>query len=217
MTEQPILYSFRRCPYAMRARIAMFLSGYSCELREVILSKKPKEMVELSPKGTVPVLVLSSGEIIDESLDVMRYVFGRNDKLGILRQYNRYQNEMDPIISLFDGKFKYHLDRYKYASRYKEIDHLEHREKAMNCLEALTSGFLEKSNYLYGNSLSFLDIALLPFIRQYRIADPQWFDNEMPFISIRTWLHNFLDSEVLRRVMQKYQVWSNESTGVVFP
>ena len=201
----------------MRARIAIFLSSYSCELREVVLSKKPKEMVELSPKGTVPVLVLSSGVIIDESLDVMKYVLDQNDKLGILREYKKYQNEMDPILSLFDIKFKYHLDRYKYASRYKETNYLDHREKAMNCLETLTSSFSEKHVYLYSNSLSFLDIALLPFIRQYRIADPQWFDNEMPFISIRTWLHNFLNSEVLRRIMQKYPVWVNGSAGVVFP
>ena len=137
MNEIPVLYSFRRCPYAMRARIAILLSRFSCELREVVLSKKPVEMIRLSSKATVPVLLLPAGTVIDESLDVMKHVLARNDRLGIFQGYKDNKHDMDSIVCLFDDKFKYHLDRYKYASRYRDVNSFDHREMALHYIKHL--------------------------------------------------------------------------------
>ena len=217
MINQPILYSFRRCPFAMRARMAICLSRFSCEMREVYLSQKPSEMIKLSPKGTVPVLLLPTGRVIDESLDVMKYVLSINNPMGIMTDYTQNKDEVDRMLYIFDNKFKYHLDRYKYSSRYEKVDPLEHRQKALKILEALTVSPIFNKNKNYITNPKLIDISLLPFVRQYRIADPEWFDTEMPYTDIKNWLNVFLDSKLFNEIMIKYNRWEASSERVYFP
>ena len=129
-TPLPILYSFRRCPYAMRARLAVSVSGQRCELREVVLRDKPPSLLEYSPKGTVPVLVLPDGVVIDESRDVMRWALERSDPEGWMAPETGNLAEIESLIDWNDGDFKSNLDRYKYATRYEGVDPIEHRDQA---------------------------------------------------------------------------------------
>ncbi len=119
--EVPILYSFRRCPYAMRARMAIAASGQTCALREVVLRNKPPEMIAVSPKGTVPVLVLPDERVIEESLEIMHWALGRNDPQGWLAPLNDDRDALDAMIAENDGPFKDALDRYKYPTRYEHF------------------------------------------------------------------------------------------------
>ena len=217
MTEVAIFYSFRRCPYAMRARMAIWSSRYKVELREVLLSNKPKELTDISPKGTVPVLKLPSGEVIDESLDVMKFVLKRNDPDGLLFVYEKKRQEIDWLIELFDSGFKYHLDRYKYSDRYEKADRLEHRDEGVAYLRRLDSMLAGGKDFLMGSQLSFLDIALLPFVRQYRIADPNWFDHDMPLASVKKWLNLFLECGLFKNIMGKHPIWQSPERGFQFP
>tara|TARA_A100001011_G_scaffold65586_1_gene66546 strand:- start:364 stop:1026 length:663 start_codon:yes stop_codon:yes gene_type:complete len=215
--NQAILYSFRRCPFAMRARMAIYLSSFSCEIREVHLSQKPLEMIKLSPKGTVPVLLLPTGRVIDESMDLMKYVLSINNPMGIMTDYTQNKDEVDRMLYIFDNKFKYHLDRYKYSSRYEKVDPLEHRQKALKILEALTVSPIFDTNKNFITNPKLIDISLLPFVRQYRIADPEWFDTEMPCTEIKNWLSDFLDSKLFNEIMIKYKRWEALSERVYFP
>ena len=202
----PILFSFRRCPYAIRARIAIKLCSLECEIREINLKLKNKEFLELSPKGTVPVLVLPDDKIIEESMDIIHWAISNNDPYNLkLKNLEIYNKDMD-LISIFDNEFKYHLDRYKYDSRYKGINKEEHKHKARDLLVNLNNSLKEKQ-WLNGENISISDISILPFIRQYRIADIKWFDEKLELPNINRWLDKFLNSKIFNNVMKKYKIW----------
>ena len=202
----PILFSFRRCPYAMRARIAIKLCGLECEIRETSLKLKSKEFLKLSPKGTVPVLVLPGNKIIEESIDIVHWAISTNDPFNLKLENPNIYNRDIQLIKIFDNEFKYHLDRYKYDNRYKDVNKEEHKYKARDLLVNLNK-ILNKKKWLNGDEISISDISILPFVRQYRIADIKWFDNQLELPYINRWLDNFLNSKILHDVMKKYKIW----------
>ncbi|MGL5064149.1 MAG: glutathione S-transferase [Microcoleus sp.] len=211
----PILYSFRRCPYAMRARLALAVSNRTCELREIVLRDKPLEMLEVSPKGTVPVLVDVGGEVLEESIDIMLWALTQHDPEKWLRPDRGSLAEMVELIAQFDSKFKYHLDRYKYPDRYSGVDAQLHRHEASVHLEQLNTQ-LNETKYLYGNNTALADMAIAPFVRQFARTDLTWF-NEQPWPQLQAWLTQFTDSAIYHSVMHKYPKWESGNPGVMFP
>ena len=212
--DYPILYSFIRCPYAMRARMALKLTNTKCEIREVRLNNKPKQMIDKSPKGTVPVLVLQK-EVIDESNDIIEWALSSNN----IFDGNIDNDQIDltnNLIELFDSKFKYNLDRYKYATRYENIDKDKHK---MECLDILINleNVISNKEWILGSKINKLDISILPFIRQFRIADIEWFDKQNKIKGIQKILFNFLDSNLFKEVMYKYDVWEENAEPQFFP
>ena len=212
--EYPILYSFIRCPYAMRARMALKLTNTKCEIREVRLNNKPKQMIDKSPKGTVPVLVLQKA-VIDESNDIIEWALSSNN----IFDGNIDHDQIDltnNLIELFDSKFKYNLDRYKYATRYENIDKDKHK---MECLDILINleNVISNKEWILGSKINKLDISILPFIRQFRIADIEWFDKQNKIKGIQKILFNFLDSNLFKEVMYKYDVWEENAEPQFFP
>lgn len=201
MSDLPILYSFRRCPYAMRARMALRYAGLNCELREVVLRDKPASMLEYSAKGEVPVLVLPD-QVIDESLDVMSWALGVSDPDGWLKLQHEKSAE---LIKRFDVEFKPILDQYKYADRHPERTQGEYRIAALPYLGELNS-LLGANDYLMGEKLSFADVALFPFIRQFAHVDKPWFDSS-EYTNLIRWLNSLLESELFLSVMKKYPQW----------
>jgi|TARA_B100000579_G_scaffold363636_1_gene322257 glutathione S-transferase len=206
--DMPILYSFKRCPYAMRARLALKLANIQCELREVRLNNKPKHMLEVSPKGTVPILILED-KIIDESIEIINWVLDQNNifKDNISSEQIKITEQ---IIDIFDNKFKYHLDRYKYSNRYENADKKFHQKECLDILIDLEK-VISDGNWFFGNELNKLDISILPFLRQFRIADPHWFDSLKQIPKIQKLLYNFLDSNLLNQIMFSYEVWGESS------
>ena len=194
----PILYSFRRCPYAMRARMSIVRSNYLCEHREVILRDRPDHMMEISPKGTVPVLLLPDGTVIEESLEIMQHVLAW---------------ELDAMeaswVDRNDNEFKFHLDRYKYPNRYDDVDSLAHR--------ALAESYLDDLDDVIGSGISTaLNDALFPFVRQFANHDRQWFDAQS-WTNIHDWLAQNLDSSEFLLCMKKYPQWHVGDDVVQFP
>lgn len=210
----PVLYSFRRCPYAMRARLAIQSSGTQVELREIHLKHKPEHMLEASPKGTVPVLILPDGCVIDESLDVARWALAQADPQGWLAPFEADREAADFLIARNDGPFKHHLDRYKYASRYEDVDASEHRAEGLNILKDLNARLVD-TGYLMGPRFTFVDAAIAPFVRQFRIPDKDWFDN-LPLPALIKWVHDFMESDRFASVMKKYPRWDG-GEGEPFP
>jgi glutathione S-transferase len=204
----PILYSFRRCPFAMRARLAIAISQTPVHLREVVLRDKPDEMISLMDNPTVPLLV-DQGRAIEESLQVMHWALAHNDPENWLASAN------DPLIAQNDGPFKHDLDRYKYASRYEGIDPIAHRDGGMRHLNALEER-LGKAAFLTGAKRSFVDIALFPFVRQFRIPDKDWFD-ALPMPHLHQWLSTLTGSALYMGVMEKYPAWKDTGESFVFP
>ena len=212
--NHPILYSFIRCPYAMRARMILKLADIKCELREVRLNNKPEHMLEASPKGTVPVLILED-KIIDESIDIVNWALNITNVFeGNIKQDQI--NLTEELIDLFDDKFKYHLDRYKYSNRYEDVDVEHHQNECLNILKKLET-IIDGTNWIFGDSISKLDILILPFIRQFRIADQEWFDSQQNIPGIQRVLMNFLDSNIFKSVMNKYEEWCEGSDKIYFP
>jgi glutathione S-transferase len=190
----PILYSFRRCPYAMRARLALAISGTRCELREVKLSAKPPEMLLLSPKGTVPVLLLPGGRVIDESLDIMHWALGQFDPEGWLTR------DDVALIAANDGPFKQHLDRYKYPERYGVDPHV-HRAAGLDMLMVLEVR-LSGQSHLSGAQRGLTDAAILPFVRQFSRVDADWFAGQaLPRLG--RWMADYLASDLFEGVMAR--------------
>lgn len=195
----PILYSSRRCPYAMRARLALVISGTHCKLREVRLSDKPADLLLASPKGTVPVLQLASGEVIDESLEIMRRVLAFRDPEAWLAFD-------DPaLIAVNDGAFKHHLDRYKYPERY-DCDPLVHREHGLAFLCEIDVR-LVANGQLCGSTRGFADAAIVPFVRQFAATDREWFEAQ-PLPCLKNWLAGHLASDLFRTIMVRASPWS---------
>ena len=192
--------------------MAIHISGQKCELREVLLRDKPPSMLEYSPKGTVPVLILQDGSVIDESLDVIDWALNLNDPYDWQRSKDTKKTK--ELIKINDGEFKYHLDRYKYSKRYDNEDPEFHRKKCLKFIETLNNE-LNNSKYIFDNNISYIDIVLLPFIRQFRIADMEWFDS-LPYDNIKDWLSKFLDSFLLNIIMKKYDLWKEEDEITIF-
>ncbi len=201
----PILYSFRRCPYAMRARSALIAAGIDVELREVVLRDKPAEMIAVSPKGSVPVLVLPDGRVIDESWDIMLWALRHNDPDNWLGEDEGFVQSSLPLLQHNDSNFKRALDKYKYPERHPELSRAEHRANGETFLLQLERR-LETSACLLGEHFSIADASLLPFVRQFAAVDNDWF-TAAPYPALRLWLTGFTRSNLFTRVMQKYPQW----------
>jgi glutathione S-transferase len=201
----PVLYSFRRCPYALRARLALHSSGTAVELREVSLRDKPESMLAASPKGSVPVLILQEGQVIDESWDIMHWALQRNDPESWLGPDHRHVDDAVQLVSENDTEFKYWLDRYKYPDRYPEQPQTRYRNMAGQFLLKLETR-LNASRFLLGDERSVADVALFPFIRQFAGVDKDWFV-QSPCPKLQRWLKDFLDSAGFAAVMAKYEIW----------
>ena len=198
----------------MRARMALKLTEIKCEIREVRLNNKPKHMIDMSPKGTVPVLVLENN-VIDESNEIIDWALSFNNVFD--GNLDKDQKDLTShLIELFDSKFKYNLDRYKYATRYENVDTEKHR---LECLKILINlqNLISKEEWFLGKSINKLDISILPFIRQFRIADVDWFDKQNQITGIQQTLTNFLNSKLFKDIMFKYDVWTENDMPQFFP
>ena len=197
-----ILYSYRRCPYAMRARMALKYADITVEHREIELRNKPHSMLLASPKGTVPVLCLDDA-VIDQSVEIMRWAMKQSDPNG--------WGEVDDVVAQAwidknDGPFKTLLDQYKYPNRFPELDPKETLHKAMQLILLPMEHALQNSRYLMGEKITWVDVAIFPFIRQFSMVDPKKFE-ELPIAAVKEWLRQHLDSELFHSVMHKHPVW----------
>ena len=197
---QPILYSYRRCPYAMRARMALWYAGVAVELKEISLRDKPPEMLAVSPKGTVPVLHGANALVIDESLAIMRWALLQHDPEGWLNHAEL--PEQFALVQTTDGVFKHWLDRYKYAERYPEAGVEYYREQAVACLLVELERRLSSAPYLAGQTVCLSDVAIFPFVRQFAAVDAVWFE-QSPWCATRAWLKGWLESPLFRCIMDK--------------
>ena len=200
----PILYSYRRCPYAMRARMALHYAGVAFEHREIALRNKPQSMLLASPKGTVPVLCI--GELVlEQSIDIMDWALGQSDPAGWkMVDHTLAQGWIDKN----DGPFKTLLDQYKYPNRYPDLN----PEKVLTAVKELMlepmEANLQSSQYLLGGKITWVDVAIFPFVRQFAMVNPDKFA-ELPFPALKNWVTEFIESELLNAVMHKYPTWVN--------
>ena len=207
MPQLPILYTFRRCPYAIRARLAINVGNIKVELREVKLADKPKELIACSPKGTVPVLQLTDGTIIDESKDIMLWALKENDPSNWLVTETVKKQETNRLIDINDNEFKQNLDHYKYADRFPEQTMEYYRQQGEIFLQLLEKK-LNETKYLISDTISLADMAILPFIRQFAYVDKDWFD-QTDYKKLQAWLNYFLDASIFKKTMEKQPVWEN--------
>ncbi len=215
----PVLYSFRRCPYAMRARLAIAASGQQVALREVVLRDKPPELIAASPKATVPVLVLPDGQVIEQSIDIMLWALRLHDPQAWL---NPPSGSIDGMLTLIarndsnsEGGFKYHLDRYKYPNRYPGTDAAQHRSGGAAFLMELEHR-LEATVCLFGNRPALADMAIAPFVRQFAATDPDWFAGQ-PWPRLQAWLTTITTGPRFNHVMGKYPQWRAGAQPTLFP
>lgn len=198
----------------MRARLAIAYSGVTVELREIVLRNKPQAMLEISPKGTVPVLVLNDCNVIDESIDIMRWALTQNDPDGWYR--GDHVSAIDDLIVQNDQMFKPWLDRYKYADRYPQHPQEYYRKHCEQWFYKLEGLLASGEGFLFAKSPTLADMALLPFIRQCAHVDLCWFEST-PYVNIQKWLNAFKCSDLFISIMDKYSVWEEHSTPVLFP
>jgi glutathione S-transferase len=210
----PILYSFRRCPYAIRARLALCRAGVAVELREVVLARKPAAMLAVSPAGTVPVLQLASGEVIAQSLDIMRWALAQHDADGWLARGDTPGQRA--LIDTCDGAFKHALDRYKYADRHPERSAHAWRDDAVACLIAPLEVLLSAAPNLGGEQPALADAAIFPFVRQFAAVDAAWW-SASPWLATRRWHDAWAASALMATCMQKLDPWQPGAPGAVFP
>lgn len=214
----PILYSFRRCPYAMRARWALLNSGLLVEWREVALARKPAAMLERSPKGTVPVLITAEGQVIDESLAVMGWALAQADPCD-WRGLSLTAPERETIQALIaqnDGPFKHHLDRFKYTDRYPGAVRAHHQQEGLSILRTWAQR-LDPSGWLVAGRCTLADAALWPFVRQWWIADPNVVDDCPDLVPLAAWLERFVGSPEFDRLMVRRDPWQEHDQPVFFP
>jgi glutathione S-transferase len=207
VANPPILYSFRRCPYAMRARMALLASEQIFELREIALANKPADMLQVSPKGTVPVLLLPTGEVIDQSLEIMQWALNINDPQCWLPPDTHYKIQMQHWINQCDGLFKFNLDRYKYPNRFGLHDGLAHRTKGAEFLSSLEQ-HLAVQGCLGHQTFSMIDAAMAPFVRQFAHTSPDWFANQS-WPRLQSWLAAFKNAPLFLCAMAKNPVWKS--------
>ena len=208
MYTTPILYSFRRCPYAIRARLAIYSAGIEVEIREVLLRDKAPKFLEVSKSKTVPCLQ-ANGAILDESLEIMVWALNISDPNNWLRETSK-GNE---LIEICDGPFKNALDRTKYPNRYPDENAVENRVLASDFLNLIES---QLDPNLFGENLNLADIAILPFIRQFAHIDFNWFLSQ-PWPKTAQWLETFKTSEMFNSVMKKYPKWKEDDPITLFP
>ena len=210
----PVLYSFRRCPYAMRARLALLVSGQVCELREVMLKQKPPELLQASPKATVPVLVFADGQVLDQSLDIMLWALKQHDPEHWLLDKGDALNAALAWVARCDDEFKPQLDRYKDPQRFGLVDAAPARLNGAVFLNALNDELL-KHTHLLGDGLSLADVGLAPFVRQFAHTDPVWF-TQQPWPALQQWLTRFEASDLYLQAMKKIAPWQSSQAPVYF-
>lgn len=213
----PRLYSFRRCPYAMRARLGLMFAGLQVELREVVLKNKPAQMLVISPKGTVPVLewvgdANSAGFVIEESREIVEWALQQNDPHGLL---DVDVASADALIDQNDDEFKYWLDRYKYADRHPQSTQSEYRQQGEVFLQVLER-LLTTNRYLLGHNVSIVDISVMPFVRQFAHVDKEAFYS-LPYPKLQQWLRGWLEHPVFQATMITFQPWKEGDESVLFP
>ena len=212
-SSYPCLYSFRRCPYAMRARLGILFAELQVELREITLKNKPPQMLAISPKGTVPVLQLLDGTVIEESREIMIWALAQQDPQGLL--HDAALHEANVLIDKNDNEFKYWLDRYKYADRHLEMSQTEYRQKGEEFLQLLEE-LLTKNSYLLGKGITLADIGIMPFVRQFAHVNRDVFYN-LPYPNLQRWLQDWLQHPLFLQAMTKFQPWQDGDEVVVFP
>ena len=210
------LYSFRRCPFAMRARLAISycLPKHSVELREVVLRDKPASLINISPKATVPVFQLEEGQVLEESLDIVLYALSTRPDLEQVLLPDSLNADILRLIKVNDGEFKCALDRYKYADRYEQSQ-AYYREKGELFLDALNER-LNNHRYLMCNEMTLADLAIFPFVRQFAHVDKQWFEASH-YTALVQWLDEWLASDLFISIMTKYPQWQEGDDPVYFP
>ena len=207
------LYSFRRCPYAMRARLGLLFAELPVELREITLKNKPAKMLAISPKGTVPVLQLADGVVIEESREIMEWALEQQDPQELLNPKTLHQG--NTLIEQNDQEFKHWLDRYKYTDRHLEMTQTEYRQKGEAFLQILEA-LLTKNTYLLGDSMTIADISIMPFVRQFAHVDRDVFYS-LPYPKLQIWLKNWLAHPLFIQAMTKFQPWQDGDEPVIFP
>ena len=212
MSTLPCLYSFRRCPYAMRARLGLLFAEQQVELREVVLKNKPPQMLDISSKGTVPVLQLADGTVIEQSREIMLWALEQKDPQNLLDKTVR--TEADALIDQNDNEFKYWLDRYKYADRHSEMTQIEYRQQGEVFLQQLEKQ-LKKHTYLLGDKVTVADIGIMPFVRQFAHVDREVFYG-LPYPNLQCWLQDWLQHPLFLQVMTKFKPWEEGDELVVF-
>ncbi len=211
MNVHPILYSFRRCPYAMRARLALNSAQITYEHREIVLRDKPAHMLEISPKGTVPVLITPEKKVIEESIDIMHWALSQNDPAHLIPDQHR--TDIYTLIERNDGAFKHNLDRYKYPNRYpdEKLENLgEHaRDKNTGTLRDYDARIAQNGG-LSGEKTTLADLAIFPFVRQFAHVDRDWF-YALPLPNLQAWLKKHIESDTFNTIMIKFETWAPES------
>lgn len=215
MSALPVLYSFRRCPYAMRARLALAVSGQTCEVREVVLKNKPQGLLQASPKATVPVLVLPGGQVLEQSLHIMLWALAQHDPDGWRTPSHGSMEDMLALIAECDGPFKQALDRCKYPSRYPDAPIDAARAQAMAWLSALDARLFTQP-HLFGSHAALADMAIAPFVRQFAGIDADWWAAQ-PWPHLQAWLAQWQAAPLLASVMHKLPAWVDGTEGVRFP
>ena len=206
------LYSFRRCPYAMRARLGILFAELQVELREITLKNKPSQMLAISPKGTVPVLQLLDGTVIEESTEIMIWALEQQDPQGLLDA--EVLQQANALIDKNDNEFKYWLDRYKYADRHTDMTQTEYRQKGEIFLQVLEA-LLTKNPYLLGKTVTIADIGIMPFVRQFAHVDRNVFYS-LPYPNLQQWLQDWLQHPFFLQTMTKFQPWQDGDEAVIF-
>jgi len=205
MLQQPILYSFRRCPFAIRARIGLLYAKVSYTHREILLKDRPGDMLALSPKGTVPVLVLPNGKVLEESMDILRWALSQNDPNNWLTPEFGSLDQMDSLIEKNDFEFKQKLDAYKYSSRSVTTSPDALKAAAAPFLNVLEKR-LSEHTFLFGERVSLADVAIFPFIRQFAFVDKEWFE-QAPYPKLNIWLQYWLNEPLFLQAMQKHELY----------
>ena len=213
--QLPVLYSFRRCPYAIRARMALKYTNTFVELREVVLREIPEAMLACSPKATVPVLVLRDGRVLEESRDIIDWALSRYDPNDWLPEDPAQLALVNQLIDENDHSFKAYLDRYKYAERYPQHPAAYYRAQGESFLRQLDVR-LDKTAWLAGERMTVADVAIFPFIRQFAHVDRDWFDRA-PYRQLQPWLQGLLETDLFAAVMQKYPRWQEGDAVTCFP
>jgi glutathione S-transferase len=197
--------------------MAIAQAGVACRLREVVLRDKPKEMLDASPKGTVPVIVDVSGHVIDESLDVMAWALAQRDSDDWLNPEQGNRGDMDALVAECDGPFKRALDRYKYPNRYEDEGNIREEQRSLGLafLKTLNAQLADRK-HLFGDRVSYADIAIFPFVRQFANTDRTWFD-ALDLPHLQAWLASHLDSDLFKQIMPKYKQWQTGDAEPIFP
>ena len=203
----PILYSFRRCPYAMRARLGLAFAGQSYELREIILRRKPAEMLAISAKGTVPVLKLMDGSVLEESDDIVLSAFEKKYPEGWVPLSGEQKQAADVLVDELNNSFIDSLNRYKYPDRYDVPNGETDREAGIQFLEKLDEALMANGGYLCTSTPSFADILIFPFVRQFWAVDREAFEIMIKLSSLLKWFSFFLEHPLFKKVMTKYDPW----------